>query len=109
LYSFFFSLQAKHKEEHGKESVPMDGLFSRVQYPNYTGELLFWAGLGLYWSAELRGPLRLAAVVPAAFAGLILTRASGIPLSEKSRDKRSQSPALVAYRRRTAWLIPGIY
>jgi steroid 5-alpha reductase family enzyme len=87
----------------------MDGLFAYMQYPNYTGELLFWAGMGLFWSAELRGPLRLVSTLPAAFAALLLTRASGIPLSEKSRDRRAQSPELTAYRRRTAWLVPGLY
>ncbi len=101
--------KARHKQRHGRDAMPTTGLFALVQYPNYTAEIAFWAGLGWYWSAELRGPLRLAAFLPAAFVALLLTRVSGIPLSEQSRDRRPQSPEVAAYRRRTAWLVPGLY
>ena len=98
-----------HKRRHGAEAVPTGGPFAWAQYANYSGELLFWLGLGGYWAAGLRAPLRPLALLPAAFAAWLLTRLSGIPLSERSRDVRPQSPELAAYRRNTAWLIPGVY
>jgi steroid 5-alpha reductase family enzyme len=74
------------------------------------GEILFWTGLGWYWSASLPLSLLPVAFLPAAFVTLLLTKVSGIPMTEKSRAKRFANDQKYAdYVKRTSKLIPGIY
>ncbi len=99
----------RFKQNKGGETLMTEGLYRYVQYPNYTGEIVFWSGLGIYWLGNLARfqPL---ALLPAAFATFLLTKVSGIPLSEKSRSRRfADDPVYREYNRSTAWLVPGLY
>ena len=98
----------KFKQEHGEKKIMTSGLYSVVQYPNYSGELLLWTGMGIYWTAGAVNPL--IAFLPLAFSALILIKVTGINMSEQSRAKHhGLDPFYLAYRSRTKWLIPGLY
>ncbi|KAJ3305744.1 WD repeat-containing protein 63 [Kappamyces sp. JEL0829] len=66
------------------------GLWSVSRHPNYFGEILLWIGTAITCASAFRhSPLRAAsfAVSPLLVTGL-LTKVSGIPMLEKSSDKR---------------------
>lgn len=101
-----------HKRAGGE--LLTTGLYGVVRYPNYTGEILFWGGLGLYyWHSFGSAPLwpRALAFLPAAFITLLLIKVSGIPLTEASRRRHyKQSAEYAAYVARVPWLLfPKIY
>ncbi len=85
------------------------GLYKIVQFPNYTGEIIFWVGIfitsipaifGLRW-LTLSSPLIIIA---------LLIFVTGIPPIIRSRKKRyGDNPEYKAYVSSTSKLIPGIY
>lgn len=93
------------------------GLYAIVQYPNYSGEVVFWAGLGLYYAVGVWRAARgrrarvLLAFLPVALVALLLIKASGIPLTEAARRRRlAASAAYAAYQARVpSWLVPGVF
>lgn len=89
------------------------GLYSVVQYPNYTGEIMFWTGLGYYYLASFgQHPLRhVLSFLPAAFVSLLLLKVSGIPISERMRAKRYVNSEMYKQYKHAVpkWLIPGLY
>ena len=99
----------------GNKALYTGGLYSIVQYPNYTGEILAWTGLGIYYLSSFGpqfGILRYVySFLPATFVTLLLLRASGIPLTQKSRARRFGDDA--KYRKylndTPKWLIPGVF
>lgn len=97
-------LREKHEKKH-EEDFMTRGLWQRSQFPNYFGESTLWTGLattaaGVLASqsvqaalgfkgglAGVTGALALAYISPV-FTTFLLTRVSGIPLSERKYDKR---------------------
>ncbi|MEM8793374.1 MAG: DUF1295 domain-containing protein [Pseudomonadota bacterium] len=78
----------------------MTGLRTHVRHPNYSGEILFWLGIGLIvlevsWIAALISPVVIA---------VFLTKVSGAPML----DERLQAtrPEYAAYRQRVPGFIP---
>jgi steroid 5-alpha reductase family enzyme len=105
----FADAQKFSAKSGGNGGLVTNGLYSIVQYPNYSGEIMFWLGMGYYWYKQLEKHCWLA-FLPAAFVSLLLIKVSGIPLSERSRAKRfAQDAAYKSYNAATKWLIPGIY
>ena len=105
--------QQKYSFKKSGGDLCTTGLYSVVQYPNYSGEILFWLGLGWYYMASF-GSHRFRAVLsflPAAFVSLLLLKVSGIPISEAMRRKKYGSDPLYAQYKSNVprWLIPGIY
>lgn len=95
----------------GGKGVIMDGVYRYVQYPNYTGEIVFWTGLSsVAYGSIPSGPWRSLAFVAPVFIAFLLTKFSGIPLTEKSRRKRlADDEKYQKYRKSTSLLIPGLY
>jgi len=85
------------------------GLWSVSRHPNYLGEIMVWSGLYLFGIASLSGPSTwLAAISPLYIAVLILF-VSGVPLLEKSADKKWGSDKnYQAYKKRTPVLVPFV-
>ena len=87
----------------------MSGLYSRVRYPQYLGEILLWTGLAL---AAVRGHsgfrwLSLLSPIAVAFTTIFI---SGIPISEKTLDKKySDNEQYQQWRKNTPALIPHIW
>lgn len=92
-----------------EKKVFYGGLFRIVQYPNYTGEILFWVGIFIACTSSLSG-FRWFTISSPLIIILLLVFYSGIPSIEKARKKiLKDDPEYQAYKRRTSKLIPGIF
>lgn len=82
------------------------GLWKFSRHPNYFGEILLWWGLFLVAIPSLSGWALLTIIGPI-FITLLLLFISGIPLLEKSSDKKyGDDPDYRSYRDSTSLLIP---
>lgn len=83
------------------------GVWRYSRHPNYFGEICVWVGIYLFvWSA-LTPAQRLAGAISPVYITTLLIFVSGIPILEKSADKRwGKLPAYKAYKKRTSMLIP---
>ena len=82
------------------------GLWRWSRHPNYFGELLVWWGIFVFAVPFLHGLAFLTAAGPV-FITLLLLFVSGIPLLEKSAEKRfGDDPGYREYKRRTSILVP---
>lgn len=83
------------------------GIWKYSRHPNYFGEILVWVGVYIYAVQVLSVPAALVAVVSPLFISLLLLFVSGIPLLEKSADKRWGSiKSYQQYKKRTSILVP---
>lgn len=78
------------------------GLRAHVRYPNYSGEILFWLGLGLV-CVEAGSPMGLVSAV--LIAGL-LAKVSGAPMLEERLE--ATRPEFDAYRERVPAFVPTL-
>jgi len=99
-----FAFKQKHPDKF------MDkGLFSVVQFPNYTGEMLCWIGVFLFTIPSLNGIEWLTVASPVWIIVLLLF-ISGIPLLiEQYRKKYGDTESYQNYKKSTPKLIPFIY
>ncbi|CAK7225949.1 hypothetical protein SBRCBS47491_006061 [Sporothrix bragantina] len=110
---------AREAKEHD-EVFMSSGLFSVCRYPHYFGEITLWTGLATTVAgvltrapvlAALGGirPLTAAAVaaVSPAFTTLLLTKVSGIPMSERKYDRKyGHREDYKVWKRNTPKLLP---
>ncbi|KAI8276590.1 hypothetical protein K4K60_007621 [Colletotrichum sp. SAR11_57] len=119
-------MREKREKLHDEQFMTR-GLWTVSQYPNYFGEISLWTGiataaagiivskpvqasLGLY--GGIAGPLLATAMSFAspAFVALLLTKVSGIPLSEKKYDKRyGDRKDYQEWKKNTPKLIPKVF
>ncbi|ORX96215.1 DUF1295-domain-containing protein [Basidiobolus meristosporus CBS 931.73] len=110
---FTWRLQKENKEKFIKH-----GLWSLSRHPNYLGEILLWSGSWIMCGGNLlsiaanhpqilsRNTALLSLLSPLFVTGL-LTKVSGIPLLEKSSDKKfGHMKEYREYKSRTPVLIP---
>ncbi|KAF1957082.1 DUF1295-domain-containing protein [Byssothecium circinans] len=114
LFGFIFEVVAdrqkaqwsrEKKEKKHSEEFLTRGLWSKSRHPNYFGEITLWSGIavaaggllvrdsaqvGLGFGGGLGGRVLVAGMCAAspAFVTFLLTKVSGIPLSEGKYDKR---------------------
>jgi len=82
------------------------GLWSWSRHPNYFGEIMLWIGVALIAVPVLQGWQWVTLISPV-FVFLLLTRVSGVPLLEKSADKKwGGQDDYEAYKARTSVLVP---
>lgn len=82
------------------------GLWKCSRHPNYFGESLLWWGLFAAAAPAFRGWDFLTALGPLGLM-LLLLFVSGVPLLEKSADKRfGADAAYLEYKRRTSVFVP---
>jgi steroid 5-alpha reductase family enzyme len=85
------------------------GLWKWLRHPNYLGEILVWVGFFLF-SLPHTLPLVWIAVLSPFWITLLLVKVSGIPLLERSAEKRyGHLPAFQDYKRKSYRLLPGIW
>jgi len=90
----------------GASTFMASGIWKYSRHPNYFGEILVWWGIALPGILVFRGAAWLYMLGPI-FITCLLLFVSGIPLLEKSADKKwGGDPAYVAYKQRTSILIP---
>ena len=93
----------KNKQEKGWIS---SGLWKYSRHPNYFGETLLWWGLFLVVAPSLRGLQYLTIFGPLAIT-LLLLFVSGVPLLEKSAEKKYGSQEeFKEYKRKTSIFFP---
>jgi steroid 5-alpha reductase family enzyme len=83
------------------------GLWSLARHPNYGGEIMVWWGMALLSLAGLAGsPASMAAAVCSPlFVTLLLTKVSGVPMLQRSAEKRwGKDKGFRAYVARTSGL-----
>ncbi|KAF9875998.1 hypothetical protein CkaCkLH20_06444 [Colletotrichum karsti] len=119
-------IKEKKQKVHDEQFMTR-GLWTVSQYPNYFGEISLWTGIAtasagilvtrpiqaaLGLSGVAAGPLIAAGIsyVSPAFVTLLLTKVSGIPLSEKKYDKRyGDRKDYQEWKKNTPKLIPKIF
>lgn len=85
------------------------GVWSISRHPNYLGEMLVWVGLYTFAVQSLGGNDKLIALVSPLYIILLLLFVSGIPLLEKSADKRwGSDKSYQAYKKRVPVLLPKL-
>ena len=102
-----FQKQAFSNNPANKNSWIHSGIWQYSRHPNYFGEILVWVGVYLYVVASLT-PLQavIGLISPAVIITLLLF-VSGIPILEKSADKRwGKIPEYREYKARTSILVP---
>jgi len=112
---FLIEVMADHQKSKfrsdplNKDKFINTGLWSMCRHPNYLGEILIWSGLFLPASNVMEGKEFLSVLSPL-FVSYLLTNVSGIPILERSADRRWGS--LVEYQQyksKTAKLFPYIW
>lgn len=93
----------------GKKGWIESGVWSISRHPNYLGEMLVWSGLFLFVAPSLELTGTLIALISPVYIVLLLCFASGIPILEKTADKRwGKDPKYQAYKKRVPVLVPKI-
>ncbi|REJ73083.1 MAG: DUF1295 domain-containing protein [Acidobacteria bacterium] len=82
------------------------GLWAWSRHPNYFGEIVLWTGVALVATPTLDG-WRWAAWISPAFVAFLLTRVSGVPMLERSADRRwGGQREYELYKQQTPVLVP---
>ncbi len=82
------------------------GLWRWSRHPNYFGEMLLWTGIAIAAVPSFSGWQWLGLLSPA-FVMLLLTRVSGVPLTEARAESRwGADPDYQRYKQRTPLLFP---
>ncbi|KAG6007477.1 hypothetical protein E4U21_005945 [Claviceps maximensis] len=118
-------VEGKKKKEHDEQFLSR-GLFSKSRFPHYFGEISLWTGLattaagvlalqpvqialGLSGPAGVLATTALSFTAPA-FSAFLLTKVSGIPLTEARHDERfKDNEAYLAWKRDTPKLVPKLW
>lgn len=83
------------------------GVWRYSRHPNYMGEMLVWIGVFIYASTVLSPLTTLIAALSPLFIICLLLFVSGVPILEKSADKRwGSNPQYRKYKAQTSILIP---
>ena len=83
------------------------GIWSYSRHPNYFGEILVWIGVYMYVVPSLSLVQAVIGIVSPVFIITLLLFVSGIPILEKSADKRwGNVAAYRQYKKRTNILVP---
>lgn len=86
------------------------GLWKYSRHPNYFGEIVVWFGLYIYALPVLNGSDIFIALLSPIFISILLLFVSGVPLLEKSADKRwGHIGDYRKYKNRTSVLIPWLH
>lgn len=84
-----------------------EGIWRYSRHPNYFGEILVWVGLYLYVFPGLTGFQPLVGLISPLFITALLLFVSGVPILEKSADKKwGKLKDYQAYKRTTHLVIP---
>jgi steroid 5-alpha reductase family enzyme len=82
------------------------GVWRYSRHPNYFGEILVWVGVYLTVVSALSVSAGLLGLLSPAYIALLLLFVSGVPLLEKSADKKwGDNPEYQEYKRKTSVLV----
>lgn len=96
------------REKHNKGRFITTGLWSRSRHPNYFGEITLWVGVAVISITSLKG-IGYVALISPFFVYALLSKGSGIPLLERSADKKWGSESgYQEYKNETPVLFPKL-
>ncbi len=84
-----------------KGNIIKTGLWKYSRHPNYFGESMYWLGISI-----ISLPISTIAILSWATITLLLRFVSGVPLTEKSMQKK---PGFQEYKRTTPVLLPNFF
>ena len=97
------------KEINNKGKFISTGLWSRSRHPNYFGEITLWTGVSVIAITSLNG-IGYVALISPLFVYMLLSKGSGIPLLERSADKKwGQDVEYQNYKKNTPVLFPKFF
>lgn len=97
------------RNENNDQHFIDSGLYAYIRYPNYLGEIMFWAGVFFFVSPFLAG-FEFLSIISPIFISILLIYVSGIRLLEiSSRNNYGHLAAYDEYFKKTWRLIPFIY
>jgi steroid 5-alpha reductase family enzyme len=83
------------------------GVWGCSRHPNYLGEILVWSGLYVFVMPSLSSTSKITALISPLYIIVLLLFVSGIPLLEKSADKKwGSNKDYIKYKQRVPLLIP---
>jgi len=83
-----------------------EGIWKYSRHPNYFGEILVWSGLFIFVVPALAGTETIVALCSPLFITILLCFVSGIPILEKSADKKwGKVESYQEYKKRTSILV----
>ncbi len=83
------------------------GLWKFSRHPNYFGEIAMWIGVYIVAASALSAPQKLVGLAGPLFIFTLLRYVNGVPILEKSADKRWGNDAKYrGYKRSTRLLLP---
>jgi steroid 5-alpha reductase family enzyme len=85
------------------------GIWRISRHPNYLGEIILWIGVYLFVVPSLGLPQSLIALIGPAYIAVLLIFVSGIPLLEKSSEKKwGDKKEYQEYKSKVPTLIPTV-
>ncbi len=102
-----FQKDAFNKNPANKGKWIESGVWSWSRHPNYLGEIMVWIGVYVYALPALTSLQAAAALISPLFISYILIKGTGIPILEKSADKKwGSNPKYQEYKERVGVLLP---
>lgn len=97
------------KDLNNKGRFISTGLWSRSRHPNYFGEITLWVGISVISLNSLSG-IGYVALISPFFVYALLSKGSGIPLLERSADKKwGNESDYQEYKKGTPVLFPKLF
>lgn len=114
IFGFGFEVIADNQKNtfranpENKGKFIQTGLWAKSRHPNYFGEIVLWIGVAIIALPVLRGWQWVAMISPL-FVTFLLTRVSGVPMLERSADKKwGGQEDYETYKENTPVLIPKL-
>lgn len=97
------------QDKNNKGKWIESGIWARSRHPNYFGEMLVWVGLYAFVVPSLHGNQWFIALLSPVYIIILLFFVSGIPILEKSADKKwGDNKDYRAYKKRVPLLLPKL-
>jgi steroid 5-alpha reductase family enzyme len=97
------------KNQHSKTWIDT-GVWRISRHPNYLGEIILWIGVSMFVLPSLPSNLQMVSLVGPVYIAVLLIFVSGIPLVEKSSDKKwgGNEKSYLKYKSKVPVLIPSV-